>query len=191
MLLDCGVGQDSRESLGLQGVKPVNPKGNQSWILIGRTDAEDPIHWAPDAKNWLIGKDPDAGKDWRQKEKWMTEDEMVGCHHQLDGCKFDQALGVGDGQGGLAFCRLCKEWGSWRVRDDWVTELNCTNMGEFPPHSLYILWKSLIVCVPRWYFFSSHLIEIPQRPMIGSGKLRDMGLGDTHTKTKSLWHFPS
>ena len=86
--------------------KEIHPKGNQSWIFIGRTDveAETPILWPPDVKNWLIGKDPDAGKDWRQEEKGMTEDEMVGWHHQLDGHEFEQALGVGDGQGGLACC---------------------------------------------------------------------------------------
>ena len=70
--------------------KPVNPKGNQSWIFIGRTgaEAEAPIFWPPVAKNWLIGKDPDAGKDWRQKETGITEDEMVGWHHRLDGLEF-------------------------------------------------------------------------------------------------------
>ena len=65
-------------------IQPVNPKENQSWIFIGRTEAETPILWSPDAKNWLIWKDPDAGKDWRQEEKGTTEDEMVGWHHQLD-----------------------------------------------------------------------------------------------------------
>ena len=86
--------------------KPINPKGNQSWIFIGRTDAEAevPILWPPDAKNWLIGKDPDAGKDWRQEEKGMTEDEMVGWHHQLNGHNFEQAPGDGERQGSLACC---------------------------------------------------------------------------------------
>ena len=85
--------------------KPVNPKGNQSWIFIGRTDveAEAPnTFWPPDVKNWLIGKDPDAGKDWRQEEKGTTEDEMVGWHHQLDGHEFEQAPGVGDRQASLS-----------------------------------------------------------------------------------------
>ena len=103
-------------------IKPVHPKGNQSWIFIGRTDAEAEalILWPPDAKNWLIGKDPDAGKDWRQEEKGMTEDEMVGWHHQLDGHEFEQAPGVGDGQGGLA---CCSAWGhSQTWLNDW-TEL--------------------------------------------------------------------
>ena len=84
--------------------KPVNPKGNQSWIFIGRTDAEadTPVLWPPDVKNWLIRKDPDAGKDWRLEEKGTTEDEMDGWHHQLDGHEFEQAPGVGYGQGSLA-----------------------------------------------------------------------------------------
>ena len=77
--------------LGCKKIKPVNPKGNQSWIFIGRTDAEaeTPILWPSDVKNWLIGKDPDAGKDWRQEEKEMIEDEMVGWHHGLNGHEFE------------------------------------------------------------------------------------------------------
>ena len=96
--------------LDFKEIKPANPKGNQSWIFIERTDVEveTPILWSPDAKNWLIRTDPDAGKDWRQEEKGMTEDEMVGWHHQLDGHEFEQVLGVGDGQGGLA---CCSPWG--------------------------------------------------------------------------------
>ena len=90
--------------LDCKEIKLVNPKGNQSWIFIGRTEAEaeTPILWPPDAKNWLIGKDPDAGKDWGQEEKGATEDEMVGWNHRLDAHEFEQALGVGGGQGGLA-----------------------------------------------------------------------------------------
>ena len=84
-------------------IKPVNAKGNQSWIIIGRTKA--PILWSPDVENWLIGKDfPDARKDWRWEEKGTTEDEMVGWHHRLDVHEFEQALGVGDGQGSLVCC---------------------------------------------------------------------------------------
>ena len=99
--------------LDCKEIKPVNPKGNQSWIswmFIGRTDAETkvPMLWLPDVKNWLTGKNPDVGKDWRRKEKGMTEDELVGWHHQLNGHEFEQALGVGDGQGGLA---CCSTWG--------------------------------------------------------------------------------
>ena len=94
MLLNCGVGEESWESLRQQG---VNRKGNQPWIFIGRTDAEAEAP-ASDVSSWLIGKDPDAGKDWRQG---MTEDEMVRWHHWLDGHEFEQAPGVGDGQASL------------------------------------------------------------------------------------------
>ena len=109
--------------LGCKEIKPVHPKGNQSWIFIGRTDAEaeTPILWPPDVRNWLIGKDPDAGKDWRWEEKGMTEDEMVGWHHQLDGHEFEQASGVGDGQGSLA---RCNPWGC--KESDMTERLNWT-----------------------------------------------------------------
>ena len=110
--------------LDCKEIKPVNCKGNQSWILIGRTDAEGktPILWPPDVKNWLTGKDPDARKDWRQEKKGMTEDEVVGWHHRLDGHEFEQAPGVGDGQGSLA----C--WGSCRCKELDTTEwLNWTS----------------------------------------------------------------
>ena len=92
--------------LDCKEIQAVHPKGNQSWIFIGRTDAdtETPIFWLSDAKKWLIGKDSDAGKDWRQEQKGTTEDEMVGWHHWLNGHEFEQARGVGDGQGSLAFC---------------------------------------------------------------------------------------
>ena len=95
MFLNCGVGKDSLEPCGLWGDQTVNPKGNQSWIFIGRTDAE--AETPPD-ENWLTGKDSDAGKDWGQEEKGTTEDQMVGWYHQLDGHEFEQALGVGDGR---------------------------------------------------------------------------------------------
>ena len=97
--------------LDCKDIKPVNPKQNQSWIFIGRTDAEaeTPKLWLPDVTNWLIWKDPDAGKDWRQVEKGMTEDEMVGWYHWLDGHEFEQAPRVGDGQGSLV---CCTPWGS-------------------------------------------------------------------------------
>ena len=90
--------------LDCKEIQPVNPKGSQSWISIGRTDVEALRVWPPEAKNWLIGKDPDAGKDWRQEEKRMTEDEMVGWYHWLNGHEFEQAPGVGDGQRGLECC---------------------------------------------------------------------------------------
>ena len=93
--------------LNCKEIKPANPKGNQSWIFTGRPDAEaeTPVLWPPDAKNWLIGKDPDAGKDWRREEKGITEDKMIEWHHWLDGHEFEQASGVGDGQGSLSCCR--------------------------------------------------------------------------------------
>ena len=87
-------------------IQPVNPKGTQPWIFIGRTDAEAeaPTRWPPDAKSQLIGKDPDAGKDWGQEEKGLTEDEMVGWHHRLNGHESEQTLGESQGQGSLACC---------------------------------------------------------------------------------------
>ena len=96
--------------LGCKEIQPVYPKGNQSWIFIGRTDAEaeTPMLWPPDMKNWLTGKDPEAGKDWRWEEKGMTEAVMVGWHHWLSGHEFEQVPGVGDWQGSLACCR---PWG--------------------------------------------------------------------------------
>ena len=91
-------------------IQPVHPKGDQSWVFIGRTDveAETPILWPPHAKSWPIWKDPDAGRDWGREEKGMTEDEMAGWHHWLNRHEFEQALGVGDGQGSLA---CCSPWG--------------------------------------------------------------------------------
>ena len=104
-------------------IKPVHPKGSRSWTFIGRTDAEAPILLPPDAKNWLIGKDLDAGKHWRQEEKGTKEDEMVGWHHQLDGHEFEQALGVGDWQGSLA---CCSPWG--HKESDMTERLKWTNI---------------------------------------------------------------
>ena len=114
--------------LDFKEIKLVNPKGNQSWIFIGRTDAqtEAPILWPPYAKGWLIGKDPDAGKDWGQEEKGTTEDEMVGWHHRLDGQEFEQTPGIVDGQGSLVCCSHQSQTGSQRVRQDWATEQQMT-----------------------------------------------------------------
>ena len=108
--------------LDCKGIQPVHPKGDQSWVFIGRTDveAETPILWPRDVKNWLILKDPDAGIDWGQ-EKGTTEDEMVGWHHRLYGHGFGWTLGVGDGQGGPGVLRFM---GLQRVRHIWATELN-------------------------------------------------------------------
>ena len=103
-LLNCGAGEDSWESLEQQIDQTSQSKENQLLIFIERTDAEAeaPILWPPDAKSWLIRKDHDAGKDWMQEEKGMTEDEMVRWHHQLDGHEFEQTSGGGEGQGSLA-----------------------------------------------------------------------------------------
>ena len=93
-------------ALDSKEIQPVHPEGNQSWIFIRRTEAEAEalILWPPDAKNWLIWKDPDAGKDWRQEEKGTTEDDMIGWHHQLNGQEFEQTPGDGDGQRSLLCC---------------------------------------------------------------------------------------
>ena len=109
--------------LDYKEIQPVHPKGNQSWIFIGRTDARAPILCPPYAKNWLLGKDPDSWKAWRQ-EKGMTENEMVGWHHQLDGHEFEQAPGVGGGQGSLA---CCSPWD--RKELDTTEQLNWTESG--------------------------------------------------------------
>ena len=112
--------------LNSKEIPPVHPKGNQSWIFIRRTDAktETPKLWPPDVKNWLHGKDSDAGKDWRREEKGTTEDEMIGWHHRLDGHEFEQAPGDGDGQGTLACCSPCGCKGSDTTeRLNWATYL--------------------------------------------------------------------
>ena len=104
--------------LDCKEIQSVHRKGNQSWIFFGRadTEAETPILWPPDAKKWLIGKDPDAGKDWRHEDKRMTEDEMVGWHYRLDRHEFEQALGVGDGQESLV------HYSPWSHKESVMTE---------------------------------------------------------------------
>ena len=113
--------------LDCKEIKPVHPKEDQSWMFIGRTaaEAEAPILWPPDVKNWLIWKDPDAGKDWGQEEKGMTVDEMVGWHHWLNGHEFEQALEVGDGQGSLV---CCSPWG--RKESDMTERLNWSESNQ-------------------------------------------------------------
>ena len=106
-------------------IKSVNPKGNQSWIFIGKTDAKAPILWPPDMKSWLIRKDPDAGKDWGQEEKGSTEGKMVRGDHWLKGHEFEQALGDGEGQGSLACCR---PWG--HKESDTTERLKSNNMNK-------------------------------------------------------------
>ena len=142
---------DCRES------QPVNPKGNQSWMFIGSTDAEaeTPVLWPPDVKNWLIRKDPDAGKDWWQEEKGLTEDEMVRWHHWLNGCEFEQALAIGDRQGSLAW------WNPWGCKEldtterlNW-TELNWTELFERLKVKMKVwarvdVWRCLFSLSYRW-----------------------------------------
>ena len=123
MLLNCGVGEYSWKSLGLQGDPTVHSEEDQPWDFFGRNDAkaETPILWPPHVKGWLIGKDSDAGRDWGQGKKGTTENEMAGWHHQLDGCESEWTPGVVDGQGGLM---CCDSWGRKESDNDWATELN-------------------------------------------------------------------
>ena len=112
--------------LDCKEIHPVHPKGNPSWIIIGRTDAEaeTPILWPPDEKNWFIWKDPDAGKDWSWEEKGMTEDEVVGWHHWVNGHESEWSPRVGDVQGGLV---CCSPWGG--RESDMTERLNSTEQG--------------------------------------------------------------
>ena len=139
--------------LDCKEIQPVHPKGDQSWIFTGRTDAEaeTQLLWPPDMKSWLIWKYPDAGKDWGQGEKWMTEDEMVGWHHQLNGHEFGWNPGVGDGQGGLSCCspQGCKE------SDDWVNWTEKTNVDDssymrYPKVGKFIETKHRMVVTGGW-----------------------------------------
>ena len=130
MLLNCGVGETLDSLLDCKEIQPVHSKGDQSWVFFGRNDAkaETPVLWPPHAKSWLIGKDSDAGKDWRQEEKGMTGDEMAGWHHWLNGHESEWTLGVGDGQGRLA---CCDSWG--RKESSTIEWLNWTELN--PPWS--------------------------------------------------------
>ena len=121
--------------LDCKEIQPVHPKGDQSWIFIGRTDveAETPTLWPPDAKSWLICKDPDAGKDWGREEKGMIDNEMVGWHHWLNG---HETPGVGDGQGGLACCRVHGVTKRRTRLSDW------SKVKTMWPHGLYSPWNS-------------------------------------------------
>ena len=140
MLLNCGVGETLESPLDCKVIQPVHPKGDQSWVFIGRTNAkaETPVLWPPHVKSWLIGKDPDAGRDWGHEKKGMTEDEMAGMHHQLDGNEFEWTPGVDDEQGGLVCCD------SWGHKELATTErLNCTGLKPVPKAWLV----SMRICV--------------------------------------------
>ena len=120
--------------LDSKAIQPVNPKGNQPWIFIGRTDAEAEvlILWPPDVKSWLIGKDPDAGKDWRQKEKRATEDDMVGWSHRFSRHKLGQTPGNSEGQGTLVHCS------PWGEESDTTWQLNNNNRFVIQAHHLHV-----------------------------------------------------
>ena len=121
MLSNCGAGEDLRVPW-----TAVNPRGNQPWIFIGRTEAEALIRWPPDEKSWLIGKDPDVGKDWRQEEKRMAENEMVGRHHWLNGHELKQDLGDGEGYRETSYVAVHGVTKSWAWLNDWekTTDIN-------------------------------------------------------------------
>ena len=146
MLLNCGLEKTLESRLYCKEIQPVHPKGDQSWVSIDRTDveAETPILWPPDAKSWLIWKDPDAGKDWGQGEKGTTEDEMAGWHHQLNGHGFGWTLEIGDGQGSLA---CCSSWGC-KVSDmtEWLNWTELISMCFIIFHANY-----------KWFFSPSFL----------------------------------
>ena len=135
-------------------IQPIHPKRSQSWIFIGNTDAvaETLKLWPPDVKNWLIGKDPNLGKEWRQEEKRTAEDEMVGWHHWLNAHEFEQALGVGDGHGSLTCCR---PW-DCRVGHDWVSELNWTDAYTHSNLHISAYLKSHTFLVSKYIFNELH-----------------------------------
>ena len=177
--------------LDCKEIQPVHPQGNQSWMLIGRTDeAETPILWPPDVKDWLIGEDPDAVRDWRQ-EKGTTEDEMVGCHHQLNGHEFEQAAGLGwwTGKPGML-----QSMGSQRVGPDWATELNWGVSEE------KVLWckRTDRYTLPKiiWVFLISHrampgrLFGIPHLKYLKSTLETELsgGTNGEEPACKCKWH---
>jgi len=142
MLLNCDVGEDSWESLDCKEIKPVNPKGNQSWIFIEQTDdeAESPVFWPPVVKNQLIRKDPDAGKDWRQEEKGTTEDEIIGWCHWLNGHEFQQPL------------EMVKDKEAWLAANHRVTE-SCTWLSN---------WTTIYVYLHIYKYISPYIIQITE-----------------------------
>ena len=141
-------------------IQPVHPKGGQSWVFIGRTDieAETPILWPPDAKSWLIGKDPDAGKDWGQEVKGMIEDEMVGWHYQLNGHGFGWTPGIGDRQGGLECCR------SWGCKESDMTEW--LNWAEY----------SIVYVYHSFFIHSSVDVHLGCKGLVLMERIRDNAL---------------
>ena len=158
--------------LDCREIKPVKRKGNQCWIFIGRThaEAETPILWLHDAKNQLIGKDPDAGKDWRQEEKGLTEDNMFGWHHRLDGHEFEQALGYGDGQRSLACCSLwghkesdTTEWLNWTING--LLNLKSCPVEEVSK-KLHFNFVLNFLIISYNLCFSGNIINFSENPLI-------------------------
>ena len=140
------LGKTLESPLDSKEIKPVNPEGNQPWIFTGRTDAkaEAPLLRPPDEKSWFIGIDPDAGKDWGQEEKRVTEDEMVGCHHRLNGHEFVQTPGDSGGQGSL---ECCSPWGHKEL--DTIEWLN----NQYELYYTLFLFKKMITIIStkQWY----------------------------------------
>ena len=144
--------------LDCKEIQPVHPRGDQSWVFIGRTaaKAETPILWPPHAKSWLIWKDPDAGKDWGQKEKGMTEDEMVGWHHRLNGHRFGWTLGVVDGHGGLA---CCSSWGRKELDvTEWLNWTELSNWTELRAEGNCGKWK--VIANENWVWGNDEMPKI-------------------------------
>ena len=185
-------------SLDIKKIKPVNPKGNQPWIFIGRIDAETkaPILWPPDEKSWLIGKDPNDGKDWGQEEKGVTEDEVVGWHHWLNGHKFGQTAGDSGGQESLACCS------SWGHKESGTTEQQNNNLlithgwvvGSFASSLAVILPGPFLVSPTpshwdKWHFIFSP-INSHCHPLLLSlvSSYSSDKIGKRQTEPKSVTH---
>ena len=195
MLLNCYVGEDLRVPWTARRsdqsiLKEISPE----YSLIGRTDAEAPILWLPDVKDWLTVEDSDAGKDWRQ-EKGKTEDEMVGWHHQLDGREFEQAPGVGDGQGSLV---CCSPWDC--KKSDTTEQLNWTEYTEISNHYLMLLeltecCKSTILCLKKKLLNqkqnnTTQPAAFRSRRQDGDSKFKKLKTACGHSNYPPLWkHF--
>ena len=173
--------------LDCKEIKQVHPKGNQPWIFTGRSDAEaeTPVLWPPEVKNWLIGEDPDAGNDWRQEEKGTTKDEIVGWHHQLDEHEFEQASGVGEGQGSLAFCSPWGHKGSnmteqlnwYMVKKQFSLLMNMSSkfISKISTNQIYHSQESLMPGMQRWFNFTS--LPFSNRSEYLHGIYPGLGLG--------------
>ena len=164
--LDCEVGwalknwcfwtvvlEKTLESpLDCKEIQPVHSEGDQPWDFLGRNDAkaEAPVFWAPHAKSWLIVKDSDAGRDWGQEEKGMTEDEMAGWHHWLVGRESEWTPGVGDGQGGLVCCgSLGRKKSDTTEQLNWTSSLNVVLITiNFPPRTTFAVFRVVLCCYP-------------------------------------------